>query len=97
MILSLYNLDQPPVIPHTSTCIVHTTGTINDGDEIIVSSPLFSSQVFQSYATILSDKFKVKIRILNESKSIVINNDETIQATLVCDDNNVFDMYVRVY
>ena len=97
MILSLYNLDQPPVIPHTSTCIVHTTGTINDGAEVIVSSPLFSSQVFQSYATILSDKFKVKIRILNESKSIVINNDETIKATLVCDDNNIFDMYVRVY
>ena len=97
MILSLYNLNQPPVIPHTSTCIVHTTGKIDDGAEVIVSSPLFSSQVFQSYATILSDKFKVKIRILNESKSIVINNDETVQATLVCDDNNIFDMYVRVY
>ena len=97
MILSLYNLNKPPVIPHTSTCIIHTSGIINDGDEVTVSSPLFSSQIFQSYATILSDKFKVKIHIFNESKSIVINDDETIQATLVCDDNNIFDMYVRMY
>lgn len=96
MILSLYNMNQPIIIPHTSTCIVHTTGVINDGDEILISSPLFSSQVFQSYATILSDKFKTKVFILNDDKTIT-NDNETMRATLVCDDNNIFDMYVRIY
>lgn len=95
MILSLYNTSKPPVIPHTSTCVIHTIGDINDGDVIEVSSPLFSSQVFTSYATVLSDKFEVVIRILNDEKQISIN--DSINATLVCDDNDIFNMYVRIY
>jgi len=81
-------------IPHTSTCIIHTTGTIHDGDTIEISSPVFSSINFSTGAMNMSERFNVPIRILNESRSI--ENDGIITGTLVCDDNDVFGMYVRI-
>lgn len=81
-------------IPHTSTCIIHTNGTIHDGDTIEISSPVFSSINFSTGAMNMSERFNVPIRILNESRSI--ENDGNITGTLVCDDNDVFGMYVRI-
>jgi hypothetical protein len=42
----------------------------------------------------MSERFNVPIRILNESRSI--ENNGIITGTLVCDDNDVFGMYVRI-
>ena len=81
-------------IPHTSTCIIHTKGIINDGDTIEISSPVFSSINFSTGAMNMSECFNVPIKILNGSKSI--ESDGSITGTLVCDDDDVFGMYVRI-
>lgn len=43
----------------------------------------------------MTETFEFPIRILTESRSIE-NPDASLHATLVCDDNDVFNMYVRV-
>lgn len=82
-------------IPHTSTCIIRTTGTIEDGATVSVVSPVFASTDFQSGSIKMTETFDVPIRILNVDRKIE-NPDGAYQATLVCDDNDVFHMYVRV-
>ena len=84
-------------IPHTSTCVIHTAGVIKDNDTIEVSSPVFASINFTSKAINMSDTFKVPIKILNDD-GYIINNEEdgSYTATLVCDDDDVFGMYVRI-
>ena len=79
-------------VPHTSTCIIHTTGIINDGDVIEVTSPIFASTSFSSRAINMSDRFNVVARV---SSGSVVNTDN-MEGTLVCDDNDVFNMYVRI-
>ena len=84
-------------IPHTSTCVIHTTGVINDGDTIEVTSPVFSSINFTSKAINMSDSFKVPVRILNEDRQVTNNEEDgSYYGTLVCDDDDVFGMYVRI-
>lgn len=83
-------------IPHTSTCVVHTLGKISDGDIVAVTSPVFASTNFTSKAINMSDRFDVPVKITNETGYIVNDSDELI-ATLVCDDNDVFNMYVRIH
>jgi hypothetical protein len=82
-------------VPHTSTCVIHTQGTINDGDMIEVTSPVFASTSFLSRAINMSDRFNVVARVASGS---VINDkpDGSYKAILVCDDNDVFNMYVRI-
>ena len=82
-------------IPHTSTCIVRTIGTIHDGDIVTVVSPVFASTDFQSGSIKMTETFDVPIRILNVDRKIE-GSSGSFQATLVCDDNDVFNMYVRV-
>ncbi len=82
-------------VPHTSTCIVKTTGVIQDGDVIDVVSPVFASVDFRSGSIETTESFKVPIVILNESRSFD-NSTGDVHATLVCDDNDIFHMYVRV-
>lgn len=82
-------------IPHTSTCIIHTTGIINDGDIITITSPVFSSTNFTSRSINLSDRFDVIIHLPQGS----FNNDKPdgeCKGILVCDDNDVFGMYVKI-
>ena len=84
-------------IPHTSTCVIHTTGVIHDNDTIEVSSPVFASINFSSGAINMSDRFNIPIRILNDSRSVENNKaDGSFLGTLVCDDDDVFGMYVRI-
>jgi len=78
-------------IPHTSTCQITSTGTFSDGDTITVTSPVFSSIDFTSNQFQLSSGFEVRLRT---TEPIVIQ--EQLQATLVCDDNDPFNMYVRL-
>lgn len=80
------------IVPQTSTCVIHTLGTINDGDTIEVTSPVFASTSFSSRAVNMSDRFNVTARVTSGS---VINNGD-LKGTLVCDDNDVFNMYVRI-
>ena len=80
-------------IPHTSTCIIHTEGVINDGDIIEVSSVIFSSTKYISRAVDIGDRFNVTARVLS-SEPVV--GDGNLKATLVCDDNDIFNMYVRI-
>ena len=85
-------------VPHTSKCIIHTKGTIRDGDMISVTSPIFASINFISGAINASEAFSVKARILIPNKDSVNNDlpDESFTGTLVCDDNDVFNMYVKI-
>ena len=85
-------------VPHTSTCIIHTTGDIRDGDLISVTSPVFSSINFVSGAINTSEQFNVPIRILSHGDSPITNDepDGSFKGTLVCDDNDTTSMYVRV-
>jgi len=93
MLLQLRNMRV--TIPHTSTCVIRTTGTIKDGDTVLVVSPVFASIHYQSGSIEMTEGFELPIRILNASRSIV-NLDGSYRATLVCDDNDTFQMYVRV-
>lgn len=82
-------------IPHTSTCVIHTLGKISDGDTVTVTSPVFSSTNFTSKAINMSDRFDVPVKVMNNT-GYIINESDGLNATLVCDDNDVFNMYVRV-
>lgn len=84
------------LIPHTSICVIHTTGVICDGDEITITSPIFASTNLISKSINLSDRFIVKVKIIN--KESIENNlpDGEFMGTLVCDDNDVFNMYVKI-
>lgn len=94
MLLS-YNNDNFQ-IPHTSTCVIHTIGDIHDGDTITITSPIFTSTNYKSKAINMSDRFEVLVK-LTGSKSVVHNNSEdTLYGTLVCNDNDVFNMFVRL-
>lgn len=84
-------------IPHTSTCIIHDTGEIHDGDTITITSPVFASTNFTTRSVNMSDRFDVTVRVTDPSKVFVNNKaDGECKGTLVCDDNDVFHMYVRV-
>lgn len=82
-------------IPHTSTCIIRTSGDVQDGDTVSVVSPVFSSADFQTGSIVMTETFDVPIRILNVEKRLTLTGAS--EATLVCDDNDIFNMYVRVY
>ena len=91
----LSNRNDKFVVPHTSTCIIHTKGIINDGDIITVTSPVFSSTKFTTKSINLSDRFDVIAKV--SSKTFVNDKDDgKCTGTLVCDDNDVFRMYVRL-
>lgn len=81
-------------VPHTSTCIIHTQGVIKDGSIVSVTSPIFASTNFTSRSINMSDRFNVPVRISNKSEYI-INNGE-LKATLICNDNDVFSMFVII-
>ncbi len=84
-------------IPHTSSCVIHTKGIIKDNDTVEVSSPVFASINFSSKAMNMSDRFEVPIRILNDTRTVENNEpDGSFIGTLVCDDDDVFGMYVRI-
>lgn len=84
-------------VPHTSTCIIHTTGDICDGDSISITSPIFTSINYVSGAMNISETFNVPIRILSHDGSITNDKpDGEFTGTLVCDDNDTTSMYVRV-
>jgi hypothetical protein len=91
MLLSLNNEDF--IIPHTSSCIIRTKGVINDGDTISVESVIFASTRYLSRAVDIGDTFDVTARVLTDE---TITSDGNMSATLVCDDNDVFNMYVRI-
>ena len=81
------------IVPHTSTCIVHTHGTIKDGDIVEVSSPVFPSFDLTTNALTSASKFSVRMKVSNANG--YIESDEDFEATLVCDDNDTIEMYVR--
>ena len=84
-------------VPHTSKCIIHTTGTIRDGDMISVTSPVFSSINYTSGAINIAENFTVAVHVFTESKEFINNlPDGECYGTLVCDDDDVFNMYVRL-
>lgn len=81
-------------IPHTSSCIIHTRGVIKDRSIVSITSPIFSSTNFTSRSINMSDQFDVPIRILNGDEFMINNND--VEGTLVCNDNDIFNMFVIV-
>lgn len=91
----LQNRNMKIVIPHTSTCVIRTKGTIHNGDVVSIVSPVFASTDFQSGSIEMTETFQLPIKILTESREVVNANGE-YRAELVCDDNDVFNMYVRV-
>lgn len=86
-------------IPHTSACRIMNTGKLNDGDMVTITSPIFASIDYTSGAFNVKSTFEVPIRIQNADQSIEIVDDTTnvegYPSTLVCDDNDIFHMYVR--
>jgi hypothetical protein len=84
-------------VQHTSKCIIHTKGVIRDGDVISVSSPIFSSTNLLLQAINMSDTFDVSVRLMDPSTTVENNlPDGEFFGTLVCDDNDIFNMYVRL-
>ena len=85
-------------IPHTSKCVIMTTGLIKDGDAISITSPIFSSTNFISNEINMSDQFDVVVKLRDPSNPIENdnNNGQYMEGTLVCDDDDVFNMYVRI-
>ena len=85
-----------------SECLIHTTGTISDGDSVSVTSPVFASMNFTSGAINTSDAFDVKIRFspaTRESEGETMYIPDTIGdvfGTLHCEDNDTFNMYVEI-
>ena len=93
MLLSYYSTDVN--IPHTSTCTIKSSGIISDGDMIEITSPLFSSINFTSDNTNLSDTLNVKVKLeTHDGTNTEVYKD--MEATLVCDDGDVNNMYVRI-
>lgn len=82
-------------IPHTSTCIINTKGKLVDGDIVEITSPIFSSTNYSSGAINLTESFNVPIKINNTNGYII--SDGNTKATLVCDDNDIFNMYVKEF
>lgn len=91
MLLSINNDEF--VIPHTSSCTIRTQGEIKDGDQILITSAIFSSTEYSSRAVNISDTFTVTARVLSGN---TISSDGNLKAVLVCDDNDIFNMYVRI-
>jgi hypothetical protein len=89
MLLQYYPIQYK--IPHTSTCHITTEGTINVGDHINVTSPIFSSIDFTSNQFYLSSGFDVVFK----GTSSITSPIGGLDATLVCDDQDVFNMYVK--
>ena len=81
-------------VPLTSKCLIHTTGTIRDGDSVSVTSPVFASINYTSGAINTSDQFSLPIRI-DTPEGYIKANDE-FYGILHCDDNDTFNMYVTL-
>jgi hypothetical protein len=85
--------DSGPQVPISSSCIIKTKGILRDGDIISVTSPLFSSVDYSSGAINTSETFDVKF---STSKSEGVNNEHgDMIGTLICTDNDLFNLYVR--
>lgn len=78
-------------IPHTSTCHI-SEGTYHNGDMVTITSPIFSSIDFTSNQFYLSSGLEVRLQLQQES---MVVPEGGMDVTLVCDDNDVFNMYVR--
>ena len=92
MLLSYYPKEF--TVPHTSACLVTTTGMIVTGDLVDIVSPVFSSIDFSSGNVDLSSTLSVKVIVDNEYD--VTELSEATNATLVCDDGDIFNMYVKL-
>lgn len=90
MLLQYYPINI--TVPHTSTCHIVTEGTINNGDIITITSPIFSSIDFTSNQFNLSSGLDVTLQSNGQTLDIP---EGGIDATLVCDDHDIFNMYVR--
>lgn len=86
MLLQYYPINV--TVPHTSTC--HIT-SITNGDIATITSPIFSSIDFTCNQFNLSSGLDVQI---HSDETLDIPEDG-LDATLVCDDNDIFNMYVR--
>ncbi len=85
-------------IPHTSTCILRTWPNrdgIHDGDRIMVESPIFNSISYNEGPISNHQAFYVTARVMNAEKIFYFDSTKLTRATLVCDDNDIFNMYVR--
>lgn len=93
MILS--HRKQSFALPLTSKCIIHTTGELNDGDIVSVTSPVFSSVNFTSRAINTSETFDV---VFHTSKTVVNDlKDGEFFGRLEISDNDPFNMSVSVW
>ena len=80
-------------IPHTSTCILCWSGRIYNGDIINIESPLFNSISYNEGPISNHQQFSVPVKIMNGSEYVDVEDGS--EGTLVCDDNDIFHMYVR--
>ena len=85
--------DSAPKVPISSSCIIKTKGILRDGDVISVTSPLFASVDYSSGAINTSETFDVKFTTSNPDG---VNNEHgDLVGTLICTDNDLFNLYVR--
>lgn len=85
--------DSGPRVPVSSSVIIKTKGIIRDGDLISVTSPLFSSIDYSSGGLNTSETFEAKFRTSNTDG--FDNDSGDMIGTLVCTDNDLFNLYVR--
>lgn len=90
MLLQYYQTEYS--IPHTSKCHLKTSGLVYNEGQVTITSPVFSSIDYNSKVLTLSSEFNVPIRLSNDSIELTGNEN----AVLVCDDNDVFGMYVKL-
>lgn len=79
-------------IPQTSTCHIISQGIFSNGDYINITSPVFSSIDFTSNQFQLSTGLSVRLETDHEIEV----GEDGIDATLVCFDNDIFNMYVKI-
>lgn len=85
--------DSAPKVPISSSCIIKTKGIIRDGDIVSVTSPLFASVDYSSGAINTSETFQV---VFSTPKSEGVNNATgDMIGTLICTDNDLFNLYVK--
>lgn len=84
-------------IPQRSKCTIATIGEIKDGDMVEIISPIFSSINFVKKEINTSSFLTVRVEMEGADSNRVISSDgNNIEGTLVCEDNDVFGMYVEI-
>lgn len=70
--------------------MIKSPGVLNHGDKVEVTSPIFASHNFTSGTINISETLTVPLRCTDP----IENTNGSLRTTLICDDDDIFGMYV---